>query len=497
MKLTGKDLLDIGWLPGPALGAALKAAAILDLSKDEILKRPEFAIPPVIATKLTPSQFSAPLAVALHPESDEISDNYDSVIELMSQLLKMPKVIRGAVMPDACPAGHAPATITVGGAIEVDGAIIPSAHSADVCCSMYATFFTCEKSVSEIMDALQTVTRFGKGGRPKSGWVKHPIVSDEAMEIFKVNPFLKGLEHYAYSHIADQGDGNHFAYLGKLTITTKYLQSLLDEKYDADVAKLTSYLNKEVYVLVTHHGSRGLGAQVYKRGMMVAEKQTDVICADVPKTAAFISYNTKEGKDYWEALEYIAKWTRGNHQAIHLAFIKKARATDLYSFGNEHNFVWKRGNSFFHGKGATPAWKDSLGRRSLGLIPLNMGREILIVLGNDNDKFLSFAPHGAGRNLSRTATQNLFLGDDGKPDAGLIAQSIKDQTAGLDIRWYSGKADLSETPLGYKDATRVKAEIKEFDLAEVIAEITPLGCIMAGEDSSPPFWLTQKKNKSK
>ena len=58
----------------------------------------------------------------------------------MSELLKVPVISQGAVMPDACPAGMHEATIPVGGAIAVENAIIPSAHSADVCCSMFASF---------------------------------------------------------------------------------------------------------------------------------------------------------------------------------------------------------------------------------------------------------------------------------------------------------------------------------------------------------------------
>ena len=35
-------------------------------------------------------------------------------------------------MPDACPSGGGRATIPVGGGIEVENAIIPGAHSADI-----------------------------------------------------------------------------------------------------------------------------------------------------------------------------------------------------------------------------------------------------------------------------------------------------------------------------------------------------------------------------
>jgi len=45
---------------------------------------------------------------------------------------------------------------------------------------------------------------------------------------------------------------------------------------------------------------------------------------------------------------------------------------------NAHNFVWKRGDTFLHGKGATPAWKSEDGLPLLGLIPLNMASPIFI-----------------------------------------------------------------------------------------------------------------------
>jgi len=132
--------------------------------------------------------------------------------------------------------------------------------------------------------------------------------------------------------------------------------------------------------------------------------------------------------------------------------------------GNEHNFVWKRGDSFFHGKGATPAWQDACGRPLLGFIPLNMAREILLVLGADNNQFLSFCPHGAGRNLSRSAMLRPYKNAEGEIDPARVQQALAETTAGLDIRWYNGAPDLSESPLGYKDATKVKAQIVRFGL---------------------------------
>ncbi len=71
---------------------------------------------------------------------------------------------------------------------------------------------------------------------------------------------------------------------------------------------------------------------------------------------------------------------------------------------------------------------------------------------------------------------------------------MKESTAGIDVRWFSGKPDLSETPVAYKNADEVKQQISEFGLAEVIAEIRPLGCIMAGHMEKP--WLSRKDRLS-
>ena len=52
----------------------------------------------------------------------------------------------------------------------------------------------------------------------------------------------------------------------------------------------------------------------------------------------------------------------------------------------------------------------------------------------------------------------------------------------------------SPCALGYKDATKVKAQIEQFQLATVAGEIHPLGCIMAGGAPEPP-WAKKRREK--
>ena len=487
--LTESDLLLAGYLHGPQLAAMLEAVAELEArgikDRSYVMKLLRRDFPPP-DSKLHLREEAAPLAEAILATCALDEHNIGAVRRYMDQLLRVPVIQSGAIMPDACPAGNAVANIPVGGAIAVENAIIPSAHSEDICCSMFASFYRTNEAVSDQLDALMKSTRFGQGGRKEEDWVKHPVLNEEIWD----NPFLQGLERHAAMYLADQGDGNHFVYLGEVHFSAEQLQSLREAGHEELAEQLGQHPGKW-NVLVTHHGSRGLGAHVYKRGQKSAEKHTAKIAAGMPTAACWLNFDSVEGEAYWEALQYVSRWTRANHQCIHAGFAERLGTRMEASVGNEHNFVWKRGNTFLHGKGATPAWPDETGRPQLGLIPLHMAAPILLVMGKDNAEFLSFAPHGAGRNVSRRAATKQYRSEDGSIDSRELARLVNTQTPALEIRWWHGKADLSETPMAYKSAEQVKAQIQHFNLAEVVAEIQPLGCIMAG-DAGPRPWERDK-----
>ena len=494
MEIKARDLIAAGWHEGRRLGAALRRARDLEadgLDRDALLARLEQEFPKQLIVAL-PRHEPAPLAEAITAENDEEIANVAAVRRRMHEMLRMPVVQRGAIMPDACPTGQAPATIPVGGAIAVDNAIIPGAHSADICCSMFATFFPANHPTGEMMDHLQKITHFGPGGRPRGNQWTSAVIEEPVWD----NPYLGGLRSRAQDFLGTQGDGNHFAYIGRIDFTETQRAALEAAGY-TDLANWIERRDGAFNVLVTHHGSRGLGADVYKRGLKAATKWCRENAKDIPEAAAWLPYDSPEGAAYWDALQYVARWTRENHALIHDALLRRLGQRALVQIGNEHNFVWKRGDTFLHGKGATPAWKDAEGRPLLGLIPLNMAREILLVLGADNDDYLSFCPHGAGRNRSRTATLAPYKNEDGELDPGRVKQVLDETTAGLDVRWFSGTADLSESPLGYKDATKVKAQIDQFGLATVVGEIQPRGCIMAGEAAEQPWQRARRVKRAR
>jgi tRNA-splicing ligase RtcB (3'-phosphate/5'-hydroxy nucleic acid ligase) len=487
--IDGKQLLKWGIAPGKQFKDALALARQMDADGkplDEIARAVVAAFP---APKVIARKASGAYGIAIAAETKEDEENIAAVKRHMDDLMRCPVLEHGAIMPDACPSGQATGTIPVGGAV-VSRAIHPAFHSADICCSMYATVFPDGVDTTVFMDALQASTRFGPGGRKPENQVADPITDE--IEDTK-NPYLTQLAPRAKAQLADQGDGNHFAYLGFMRVTDHLVSSL---KANGQTALATSIEGKgRVNVLVTHHGSRDLGAQVYKRGITTAMGHTSKISPDTPAHQAWIDPDTEEGQQYWDALQYVARWTKRNHQLIHERTLARLGIGALASFGNEHNFVWKRGRRFYHGKGATPAWKDEAGHPLMGLIPLNMAAPILLTLGRDKTEFASFSPHGAGRNKSRTALlkeQGLF----GLPPEQFITESRKvvdRQTDGLDVRFFYDRPDVSESPLAYKSADQVRDQIKQFGLADVIGAVQPKGCIMAGDYDKP--WLVKKADK--
>ena len=388
--------------------------------------------------------------------------NVASVRESMDILMRTPTVRSGAVMPDACPAGPT-GTIPVGGVVVAENAIHPGMHSADICCSVMVTEFA-DTDPKVLLDSVHQATHFGPGGRPNG---TRYTLSPKLLDGFRDNMFLrdKKIVQASQDQLGTQGDGNHFAFVG----TSK--------------AKGTT-------CLVTHHGSRGPGAGLYKLGMRVAEKIRRKLSPATAKQNAWIPFDSEEGVAYWEALQLIRKWTKANHNCLHQRAIELAKGQVQERFWNEHNFVFRKGDLFYHAKGATPIDADFLpDTNGTQIVPLNMSEPVLLIRGQTNARNLGFAPHGAGRNYSRSAHKRAQAG---RSDAEIFAE----ETAHIDARFYSGNIDISELPSAYKPAATVRAQMEQFDLAEVVDEIMPYGCIMAGDWERDAPWRKKKRARN-
>lgn len=439
-------MIDLGYAPGPWFAEALAHLSDHPLTGEELRAYLDGMAPAPIKT-VAPLAEPAPYHRNIRAERAEERDNVEKVFATMDLVMTTPTAEAGAVMPDACPAGP-PGTIPVGGVVAARNAIHPAMHSADVCCSVMITYLG-DADPKAVLNAAHGVTHFGPGGRPKSdrwelpGDLKARIRSNDFLNEEKL--ILK-----AESHLGTQGDGNHFLYVGTVESTGET-------------------------AIVTHHGSRGFGGCLYAKGIRTAEKFRKRLSPETPGYNAWIPYDTPEGEAYWEALQVVRDWTKLNHAMIHDAAAKKAKATVTNRWWNEHNFVFKDGDLFYHAKGATPLddkfVPDSQG--GLRLVPLNMAEPILIVRGETTENNLGFAPHGAGRNHSRTQHRKSLGGR-------TVRQVFDTETKGLDVRFFTGSIDVTELPSAYKDAATVQRQMAEFGLGEVVDRVLPYGCVMAG-----------------
>lgn len=464
--ITGQTLIDWGFEPGPWFGEAIMIAndQTMDRKSDDEIREviARFAesrrLPPEIPLRTNSLPIADFLASSVSNAMEQ--ENHRAVVEHMDVLMRTPVVKRGAIMPDACPAGSQAGTIPVGGVVASE-AIHPGMHSADICCSMAISVFKRKDDVAKVLDAAMLETHFGPGGRKISAWQHSGL--NKLISTFESNPFLKGLEDYAITHFMTQGDGNHFLYVGESSAMGNM-------------------------VIVTHHGSRGLGGQLYKRGKAAAERHTKIVAPRIPMHNAWIEPGKTED-DYFAALQTIRQWTKLNHFAIHDAIGQRLGNRIVAQWWNEHNFVFRKSDGlFYHAKGATPAYhgfaEDSSGAT---LIPLNMSEPILMVEPSQlwGHEAMGFAPHGAGRNMSRTAHTKILANEYGADARGLspnnIAEIMARETKGIDVRFYTGAPDVSELPSAYKNAQQVTAAIERHNLAKITDTIQPLGTIMAGE----------------
>jgi RNA-splicing ligase RtcB len=458
-KITGNHLLELGFKQGKWIKKAIEYINTNKLSELEITAYLEqFKSPDPIELRAKPIAFS----INIKAENKEEEENVFQVINSMQTLMKTPTLVAGAIMPDACPAGP-DGTIPVGGVAVAKNAIHPGMHSADICCSVMLTDFG-KAEPKSVLDAAHASTHFGPGGRDRDSQFRFP---KELLEAFEANYFLKDNQmiQIARSHLGTQGDGNHFLFVG----TSKKTGNTM---------------------LVTHHGSRGPGARLYTKGMKIAERFRKELSPDTKKQNAWIPFNTEEGQAYWDALQTIRKWTKVNHEVIHDSVAKTLEIGVENRYWNEHNFVFKDGDLFYHAKGATPLdakfMPDITGPR---LIPLNMSELVLIVEGETTQTNLGFAPHGAGRNISRTQHR--------KNKIGTIMQIFKEETRGLDVRFFSKEIDITELPSAYKNAQNVRSQMDEYNLGKVIDEVMPYGCIMAGDWSKNAPWKNKRKKNNK
>lgn len=115
--------------------------------------------------------------------------------------------------------------------------------------------------------------------------------------------------------------------------------------------------------LLTHSGSRGLGANIAVHYTLLAKKLRRL--PGEAANLAWLNLDEEAGQEYWLAINLAGDYASACQYIIHHKIAKALRQKPLRMVENHHNFAWKEKwegrDVIAHRKGATPAGKDVLG----------------------------------------------------------------------------------------------------------------------------------------
>ena len=467
-KISGNDLLALGYVEGEILGAALKInKKRVGFNREQMMEHYQAVLADpetYLADKIFGALAAKMIAATLEPLDEAMALNENPVahelfgaeqieegaLRQMEVAMKLPVTVAGALMPDA----HQGYGLPIGGVLATKNAVIPYGVGVYIGCRMALSIFDIseeffQENRSLFQKELVNHTKFGAGhGFHGQYRAEHKVLDSPS---FNLSPFVKQLHDKAWSQLGSSGGGNHFVEWGIIDFAQA------DEALKIPQGKYVA--------LLTHSGSRGFGATIAGHYTQLAKS----ICKlpHEAKNLAYLDMDSDAGQSYWIAMNLAGDYASACHEVIHKKMTQAIGGQVLARVENHHNFAWKeiwKGEEVIvHRKGATPA-----GKGVMGIIPGSMTAAGYLVRGKGLETALFSASHGAGRQLSRTkAIQSI---------TNLEMQNI---LKAHDVSLIG--AGLDEAPMAYKNIETVMAA--QTDLVDIIAKFTPKIVRMADDGS--------------
>ena len=322
------------------------------------------------------------------------------------------------IMPDA----HSGKTAVVGftAPVKIEKGVIPSLISGDIGCGMLCIELD-TKGQQIDFEALDNVVKtYISGERIKTPTVLNKYGKQIDSRIDSLCKDYKVSSQKSLTTLGTLGGGNHFI------------------EIDKDKAGKT--------FLVIHTGSRAFGKEVFNHYDKIAREQNPYKLRD-------LSYLTNdEAKQYLDDMKIAIKYSQLNRRIIADEILKQMGWKEKSSFETIHNYISSDG---IMRKGAI---ESNNGEKLL--IPLNMKDGAIIGTGKGNPEWNNSAPHGAGRQFSRSEASELIdLEDYQKSMEGIYTTSVS-------------KSTIDESPFAYKDANEIINRIN--DTAEIDDIIKPI-----------------------
>lgn len=406
-KLTGHDLLELGFPAGRIIGLAislmqkhyahLPAPAQLDLLKQALLAPHKFAAHQALGDILVElaKYAKAPAKTrALQPQPKPYAIFGADLIETeakeqMDLAMRLPITVAGALMPDT----HKGHGLPIGGVLATAGVVIPYAVGMDIACRMHFTLYDLPATVlarekHRLKQILADQTRFGVN----TGFEKaqdHPVLERPEFKELKV---LQSLKTRAAYQLGSSGTGNHFVEFGAVTLAAG------SEAFGLPAGEYVGILS--------HSGARSLGKNIAAHYTQIA---MDTCRLPVEaKYLAWLDLHSAAGQEYWRALQLANDYARACHERIHARLSAGFGSAPVVCVDSPHNFAWQEQvegqDVIVHRKGASKAADGAL-----NIIPGSMTQPGYLVRGLGYSPAICSASHGAGRALlAKKAAQVLY-----------------------------------------------------------------------------------------
>ncbi len=342
-------------------------------------------------------------------------------------------------MPDI----HAGSGSVIGTTVELGDKVIPNVIGVDIGCGM----LSCKIDIKNI--DFKSLDEYINKNIPSGFSINNSIKS---MNLVLMQDIIDTCEDIhldtdrVLKSIGTLGGGNHFIEVGK---------------------------DEEGFLWITiHSGSRNFGLQIAKYHQKKAEGLTRKGFYDIksipPKDrqnfkSALKSKNDNAPKGmeyligesatlYFKHMKVAQRYASTNRDIMMLGILEFLNCQTLEDIESVHNYIDFYDNVIR--KGAISAKENEL-----VVIPWNMRDGLIIGKGKGNPDWNFSAPHGAGRNMSRTkAKENIRLEEFQESMKGIYSSSIVPST-------------IDESPMAYKDHKEVEKYLSES--VDIIHRVKP------------------------
>ncbi len=367
----------------------------------------------------------------------------DQAMETASMPFVYPHV---ALMPDA----HFGKGSAVGTVIPTKGAVIPASVGVDIGCGcalvktrwpwsdIQNSYVSSVGPLAELREAIEDAIPLSMGNYNTDNR-RFPFTRAKHEELIQLQQTLDvDLSHSPkwMEQLGSLGSGNHF------------LEVCVDD--DGSVW------------LFLHSGSRGVGNKIAQKHIKIAVEECKG--ESLPnRDLAYLTEGTPTFDRYIKDLQWAQRFAYLNRAEMMDRFVQvfadwlgvQAQRVEIGRINCHHNYtepvriegvqVW------LTRKGAIDA---SVGK--LGVIPGSMGASSYVVRGKGEALSHSSAPHGAGRQYSRTQAKKLFTEED-----------LEKAMTGIEYR--HGPQWIDEIPSAYKDIDLVMQDAEP--LVEVVTSL--------------------------